>query len=215
VQSNNATEPYSKFNSPRARSQCNFVLLLIHFTPDSLTYSVPLLLNRTRLEGQVAGGGAEDRAGPAAAGGRRGEGAGRVRSHSRFAPPCIHFIYRRYGLMIFAPYRIHHMYHIHHTVYTVYTVYTIPYIPYTPYRIHRIYRAKIPTIPYTLYRPYRSTERCGTTTAEARSVRPNPRRRRSARRRGARRRSASSSSRCWRRRVDLYTYLNIWLARNS
>jgi hypothetical protein len=30
----------------RARSQCRFVLPFIHFTPDSLTYSVPLFLKR-------------------------------------------------------------------------------------------------------------------------------------------------------------------------
>jgi hypothetical protein len=30
----------------RARSHCRFVLSLIHFIPDSLTYSVPLFLNR-------------------------------------------------------------------------------------------------------------------------------------------------------------------------
>ena len=32
--------------APRARSHCRFVLLLTHFLPDSLTYSVPLSLKR-------------------------------------------------------------------------------------------------------------------------------------------------------------------------
>jgi hypothetical protein len=37
-----------KAGAPRARSHCCLVLLLIHFIPDALTYSVPLFLRRQR-----------------------------------------------------------------------------------------------------------------------------------------------------------------------
>jgi hypothetical protein len=38
--------PYLLAGAPRARSHCRFVLPLIHVTPDSLTYPVPLFLKR-------------------------------------------------------------------------------------------------------------------------------------------------------------------------
>jgi hypothetical protein len=43
----------------RARSHCHFARPLVHFTPDSLTYSVPLFLKRQcdRTLGGDAGGG--------------------------------------------------------------------------------------------------------------------------------------------------------------
>jgi hypothetical protein len=67
----------------RARSHCRFVLPLIHFTLDSLTYSVPLFLKRHY--DRTLGGDAGDDAGEAEPLHRRGHPPGALQPRARHA----------------------------------------------------------------------------------------------------------------------------------